>query len=251
MKSISKFLKPFAQTLLLGLVLVGSGPSFPQNLEKNDMPCVKEICLGDGMQELQKINWEKAREFPRAFSSASGDFIASRRTSSSELAEMLKNYKGPASVIRAVSAYLPADYRSGHFDSTSLPLLSKMEAGCRPYPLEGRYTPQGGFPTAVAIGLFASADGSSQSWKVFEINRYFPQNLTAAQLSQINGQVETSYQKWLDGKRHVYITLASQSFAGSNVYFQMSSTGNPNLALYRDESMRHPLCGGTQKLQIN
>ena len=103
----------------------------------------------------------------------------------------------------------------------------------------------------VAIGLFASADGSSQSWRVFEINRYFPKNLTAEQLSQINGQVEMTYKKWLDGKRNVYITLARPSFDASDVYFHMSSTGNSNLSLYRDESMRHPLCGGKQKFQIN
>ncbi len=63
-KIIPSFLKTSAQTLLLGLVLVVSGPSFSQNLEKDGMPCVKEICLGDGMQELQKINWEKPVNSP-------------------------------------------------------------------------------------------------------------------------------------------------------------------------------------------
>lgn len=250
-KAIAGLLKACAQTLSLGLVLVVAGPSLAQNLEKNGLPCVKEICLGDGIEELQKIRWEQAREFTSGFSGGSGAVIASRQTSGPDFDLMRKNYKGPASIVRAASAYLPLDYRSGHFDNTSLPLLSQIEAGCRPYPLKGRYVPQGGLPTEVAIALFASADGSSQSWRVFEITRYFPTNLTVEQLRQINNQVESTYQKWLDGKRHVFVSLAEPAFLVPYVYFRLSSTGNPTLSLYRDGSMRHPFCGGTQKFQIN
>lgn len=251
-KTIPKFAEIFAQTFLLGLALLASCTCSSQALEKDGMPCVKELCLGDGLQELQKLNWEPARRFPEGFSPADGISIASRRASNSDLAEMLKNFKGPAAAIRAASAYLPIDYRTGHFDAAVLPLLAQIEAACIPYALKGRYTPAGGLPTVVSIALFASADAASQSWRVYEIQRYFPKNLTVDQVAQVNGQVEGSYKQWIDGKRHVYIIKARPPFAGSEVSFSLSSTGmGDSLSLYRDQSMRHPLCGGTQKFQIN
>ena len=212
---------------------------------------MKEICLGDGLPELQKLNWEVAREFPKGFKSE-GSTIANRKPDAGTLAAILQNFKGPAATIRAASAYLPADYRSGHFDATTLPQLAQIQASCYPYSLEGRYSPQGGMPTTVSIGLFPSADGATQSWKVFQIERHFPTNLTQAQVDQVNAQVKASYGKWSGNqgpRQEVWVTNAKVAFLTPNVSFGLSISGFGNYL--KEKTMLHPLCGGRQQFKIN
>lgn len=251
--------KSFASNLawlasLLGLFLTAAGTSVAQVLERDGRPCVKEICLGDGLDELQKLNWEVAREFPKGFTS-SGSPIANRKPDAGTLTTILQNFKGPAATIRAASSYLPADFRSGHFDATTLPQLAQIQASCYPYSLEGRYTPQGGMPTTVSIRLIPSADGATQSWKVFEIARHFPTNLTQAQVDQVNAQVQASYGKWKSdpqgGRQEVGVNYARVAFLTPNVYFSLSiiAFGNPNYL--KEKTMLHPLCGGRQQFKIN
>ena len=240
--------------VLLGLFLAAAGTSVAEVLEKDGRPCVKEICLGDGLQELQKLNWEVAREFPKGFTS-SGQIIANRKPDAGTLAAILQNFKGPAATIRSASAYLPADYRSGHFDATTLAQLAQIQASCFPYILNGRYTPQGGMPTVVSIALFPSADGATQSWKVFEIERHFPTNLTQAQVDQVNAQVQASYGKWSSdrkgGDRGVYVRNAEVAFLTPRVSFAISTNGQPYLNYLKEKTMLHPLCGGRQQFKIN
>ena len=239
---------------LLGLFLTGAGTSVAEVLEKDGKPCVKEICLGDGLPELQKLNWEVAREFPKGFKSE-GSPIANRKPDAGTLTAILQNFKGPAATIRAASAYLPADYRSGHFDATTLPQLAQIQASCFPYILNGRYTPQGGMPTVVSIALFPSADGATQSWKVFQIERHFPTNLTQAQVDQVNAQVKASYGKWSSdrqgGRQEVWVKNAEVAFFTPNVWFGLSTSAFGNLNYLKEKTMLHPLCGGRQQLKIN
>ena len=255
MKKIKSFASHLAWLAsLLGLFLTAAGTSVAEVLEKDGKPCVKEICLGDGLQELQKLNWEVAREFPKGFKSE-GSTIANRKPDAGTLTEILQNFKGPAATIRAASAYLPADYRSGHFDATALPQMAQIQASCYPYSLVGRYTPQGGMPTTVSIGLFPSADGATQSWKVFQIERHFPTNLTQAQVDQVNAQVQASYGKWSSdrqgGRQEVWVQNAKVAFLTPNVSFGLSISAFGNLNYLKEKTMLHPLCGGRQQFKIN
>lgn len=254
-----KKIKSFASNLawlasLLGLFLTAAGTSVAEVLEKDGRPCVKEVCLGDGLHELQKLNWEVAREFPKSFTSK-GSPIANRKPDAGTLAEILQNFKGPAATIRAASAYLPADYRSGHFDATALPQMAQIQASCYPYSLDGRYTPPGGMPTTVSIGFFPSADGATQSWKVFQIERHFPTNLTQVQVDQVNAQVQASYGKWSSdrkgGRQEVWVKNAEVAFLTPNVWFGLSNSAFGNLNYLKEKTMLHPLCGGRQQFKIN
>ena len=45
----------------LMFLIVCASTSSARTYEKNDLPCVIEICLGDGLPELQKIKWERGQ----------------------------------------------------------------------------------------------------------------------------------------------------------------------------------------------
>jgi hypothetical protein len=48
---------------LLSLFLFLSAPmlGFAQSYEKNGLPCIAELCVGDGLEELSRIKWDRAK----------------------------------------------------------------------------------------------------------------------------------------------------------------------------------------------
>jgi hypothetical protein len=53
--------------MLLKAVVISIGTfalantAYSQDVEKNGQPCVTEICIGDGLAELQKIEWDRVK----------------------------------------------------------------------------------------------------------------------------------------------------------------------------------------------
>ncbi|MFM8900187.1 MAG: hypothetical protein ACKOF9_09615, partial [Burkholderiales bacterium] len=63
-----------------------------QELEKNGLPCVAEICLGDGIAELSKVQWDRAKN---PFSSPQKQlYTATRKVSEGEMKLVQSRFRG-------------------------------------------------------------------------------------------------------------------------------------------------------------
>ena len=73
---MNRFLPLF---LLLSAPMLG----FAQSYEKKGLPCIAELCIGDGLEELSKIKWDRAKN---AFSlMGKPDYVGSRPLQASDV----------------------------------------------------------------------------------------------------------------------------------------------------------------------
>ena len=50
-----KLVKQSVLSAILGMMLL---PAFADEYKKNGLPCVAEICIGDGLEEMARVKWE-------------------------------------------------------------------------------------------------------------------------------------------------------------------------------------------------
>jgi len=78
----------------LSVLLVLSVPTlgFAQSYEKSGLPCTAELCIGDGLAELGKVKWDRAK----AALSLSGkpDYVGSRSLDHFEVEAVKRIYPG-------------------------------------------------------------------------------------------------------------------------------------------------------------
>jgi hypothetical protein len=119
----------------------------------NSLPCVKEVCVGDGIERLRTIDWEPARHLDH-------------RISNAQMKRLRSIYVGD---IARVAPYL----KKGVFDNDALHQLSRIDGACRMHDLIGKFVSDGGNPTQVTLRLLPEA-GKRQTWRVVFISRSFP-----------------------------------------------------------------------------
>lgn len=117
------------------------------------LPCVKEVCVGDGIERLSAIDWEPARHLDQ-------------RITAAQMKRLRSIYVGD---IERVAPYL----KRGVFDNVALHQLTHIEAACRMHDLIGKYVSDGGNPTQVTLRLLPDPD-KGQIWRVVSISRSFP-----------------------------------------------------------------------------
>lgn len=215
-----------------------------QDLEKNGLPCVAEICLGDGIAELSKVQWDRAKS---PFSTPKNPgYTATRKISEGEMKMVQSRFRGD------LAQAAPFLY-DNMFDSGALSSISRVTAACERNELIGTYTTQSGNPTRVGIALTPSqADTSKQQWTVISIVRTFPAAVSNEQKAQIEAQLTERYHAF--GAKNMNIKNAKP---GEGRFF--SNYGSPfgfHLSLFRgiEEGNRmklHPACGGTAKVKID
>ena len=209
--------------------------SMGQELEKNGLPCVAELCIGDGITELSKIHWNPAQ----------GSYKVNNKV------QLTLDKKISDDDQRALKATYPiagdaAPFLQEHtFDNTALPLLSRVAAACQTNELIGTYGSGGESPTRVGISLTPSiTDPSRQTWTVTTIVREFPSAVTNEDRAEINKLLTQRYSKFGAGTR----TVADKPGEGRFFPSGMTKFGF-GLSLNRgnDEAARmmmHPACSG-------
>lgn len=175
------------KVLAIALSLLAAHPAMAQDMEKNGLPCVAEICLGDGIAELSKINWA-----PSSNPIKMGN--KQQPTSAHVLSdEDLRNLKATFPAATDAAPYL----HERQFDSGALPALARITAACQANELIGTFGAAGATPTRVGISLTPSGnDPAKQVWTVTTIEREYPGMLTNEQRSQINAQLKYKYGKF-------------------------------------------------------
>lgn len=213
-----------------------------QDLEKNGLPCVSEICLGDGIAELSKVQWATATNPIKLANKV-------QLTSAHVLTDDdIRGLKGTFPGAAEAAPYL----FERQFDSKALPGLARVTAACQTNELIGTYGAAGATPTRVGISLTPSAaDPSKQVWTVTTIEREFPGMLSNEQRSQINAQLKARYSKFGAFNSNIGTGRPGE---GRFVPSGMTRFGfGLSMVRARDEAERlkmHPACGGAPATSV-
>ena len=108
---------------------------FAQSYEKNGLPCITELCVGDGLEELSKIKWDRAKSALSLMGKP--DYVGSRPMGASDITTVKQIYRGDVS--KAVP-YLSHEA----FDAKAIPLLASITAACGRKELQGTFTTESG-----------------------------------------------------------------------------------------------------------
>jgi hypothetical protein len=227
--------------LTLALVATHAG-SMGQNLEKNELPCVAEICIGDGLAELAKVQWAPAQASYKVNNKAL--LTAEHKLSDDDMRMLKATYPNPGAAAPFLNDKL--------FDASALPALALVTAACQTNELTGSYGGDGSTPTRVGISLMPSlANPATQSWTVTTIVRDFPSAVSNEERAEMTRQLTRRYAKFGASARTVPFKAGDGRFFPSG-----AARFGFGLSLFRgtDEGSRmmaHPACAGMVKAKPN
>ena len=228
--------------MVLWAVVAGCGAAQAQELQKNGLPCVAEICLGDGIDALGKVQWDRAKN---PFSTpAKPLYTATRKLREGEMKMLQAQFRGDLS---AAGPFLSDKM----FDALALPALARVSAACAPHELIGTYTTSAGNPTRVGIALIPDqTDTSKQQWTVISITRSLPAAVTEQQKNDARAQLAERYQ--------AFDLRKTKNAKPGEGRMSINNSGNFGffLLLFRgieeaDRMKQHPQCGGGAKVKLD
>ena len=213
-----------------------------QQVEKNGLPCVAEICLGDGLAELSKVRWDRAKN---PFSDPKKPlYTSTRKLNAYEIQDLKTKFPGGSG--------LAAPYLNDKiFDSKALATLSHVNVACSWSTLDGTYTTDSGNPTLVKIELLPNtSDTTKQQWTVTYISREYPTAVSREQQKEVESQLGERYKAFNKG--------AHVPKLGEGSYYKSFGSFGFNLSLYNGDGgdklnqlKLHPACGGTEKVKLD
>jgi hypothetical protein len=214
-----------------------------QQVEKNGLPCVAEICLGDGLAELAKVQWDRAKN-PLS-DPKKPLYTSTRKLNKYEIQDLKTRFPG--------FSEQAAPYLNDHiFDAKALVALYHVNAACSWSYLDGTYTTDSGNPTRVRIGLLPNmSDTTKQQWTVTFISREYPTAVTREQQKEVESQLEERYRTFNKG---LHIPKLGEGTYRKN---SIGSFGF-NLNLYSGDGgdilnrlKSNPICGGNEKVKLD
>ena len=226
------------------LALAGVSSAHAQTYEKNDAPCIAELCIGDGLPELGKINWDRAKD-PMSFGSATA-YVGARPLDRFEMKRVVDVYRGDVQPAAPYLAYTA-------FDNKAFPLFAKVTAACGRRELTGTFKTESGLPTKVKIALLPGEKNSGlQRWTVVAIVRTYPTAVSTSQTRDLREQLEQRYARF-----NTYRGVPR----GVEGYFSINRTASPtdpfgfglsiNPSRELKDFTQHPACGGNKKVPLD
>lgn len=210
--------------------------------KKNGMPCIAELCLGDGIPELRKVKWDRAvyygstKERPSYVS----DGLLNKNVLQGNLKLVRPLYRGE---LESVASYL----WEKKFDDLFLTRAHTVVASCnRSAHLIGTFTSKSGNPTQVAIRLAPIGNTTEkQEWVVSQISRTFPQALSGQQANEIAIELQRRYAG--------FTGFSNAKYGDAGV----DADGHRLMLMFKDGSdiderlKLHPECGGSNKVNVD
>ena len=158
--------------------------SIPNNPDvKNGLPCFKEICIGDELQDLSHIHWSgQVRSKPMQF------------VVNQNLSDLNSSIIASDSVKKALAVYMGSF--STELNSKMVELLGQVDAFCKnPMgDITGHYTdPSKGFTTMVVFRAIANKPGEKQKLVATSIGRYFDTRYSSPQIDALFEDLSNRY----------------------------------------------------------
>ncbi len=164
------------------LFALASSMAFSESLLAADMPCVKEICIGDGLDKLRGIKFQPVNP-------SRVERVSKRKQA--DRAEMYGGFQGTQP---------PAFLMLAEFDENSLDEIAKIKVACHPYnQLEGAYVSESGHKTNIQIALWPNKTGEMK-WLVKGISRAYKGLESRGESDQLIQDLREKYAKWDMGK---------------------------------------------------
>lgn len=182
--------------LVLLLLVIATTSHGQSTFEKNGLPCISEICIGDSISELRRINWDKLDTANVAAALKSGPAAQHYKE------EYAKQYRGEIK-----SAVYPYLYRTA-FDGQALNVLELLRAGCAGSErLRGEFSSPNGNWTKVGIALMApTPESNDHKWIVTSISRFIDV-ADQAQDREVKNQLSERYKRFITTQAGSYTTL--------------------------------------------
>lgn len=206
-----------------------------QPVEKNGLPCVAEICLGDGLEELGRIDWKPAMS-PRG-GPKNPLRVRDRRVETADRSHIDRVYRG---VPPAAAPWL-ADRA---FDREGLAALAGVKAACAEHWAEGTFTSSAGNPTTVTIKRLPD-DAGGQRWTVFAIRRQIVGAVTPQQRDEAHAALRERYAAFDMMRRPRPATSQRAWFdmmSATQFGFRLTMATDPQLGT---RLRAQPACGGS------
>ena len=198
--------------------------------EKNGRACVDSLCLGDGIEALESVQWDTAI---KPGSERSPEPSRSRSLGRGETNRTNNRYRGS---FAGIVGYL-AD---GRFDNGALAGMKSVTAACEPQSMQGTFTSAGGNPTTVLVSMVANPSNPNEHrWEIRRISRKVP-NAVGAAGDAAKVQLEERYKAFTSRYRAPGgDMLQVNSFSG----FQYTLSA-PAVQYEAASLKQHTACGG-------
>ena len=221
------------RTALVGIAALAAGfAALPlaAQYERNGRACVDGLCLGDGIEALEGVQWDTAI---RPGSERSPEPSKSRSLGRGETNRINNRYRGSFS---GIVGYL-AD---GRFDNGALAGMKGVSAACETQSMQGTFTSAGGNPTTVLVSMVANPGNPGEHrWEIRRISRKVP-NAVGAARDAAKTQLEERYRAFTSRYRAPGgDMLQVNSFSGFQ--YTLSAPAVPNEAALLKQ---HTACGG-------
>lgn len=227
-KQVISSLKLALSTLLLG------GSLLAQSVFATEMPCFKEVCIGDDLSKLHGITFKPVN--PERAERLSKRKLIDR-------AEMYGNFQGKD---------LPAYLALGEFDENALGDMEKIKVACHPFnSLEGSYVTESGYKTGVIVALWPDKSGNMK-WLVKGLSRAYKGVQSKSEADQLIQDLHEKYAKW-------DVTKVGQPKPG-NGSMMLIPLHEPILTLtmaptqesvQMDNYKKNPLCKPAKKMSLD
>lgn len=210
-------------------LVCASGPAAAQ-YAKDGRACVDNLCLGDGIDALEGVQWDTAI---KPGSERSPEPSKSRSLGRGETNRTNNRYRGS---FPGIVGYL-AD---GRFDNGALAGMKGVTAACETQSMQGTFTSGGGNPTTVLVSMVANPGNPGEHrWEIRRISRKVP-NAVGAARDAAKKQLEERYKAFTSRYRAPGgDMLQVNSFSGFQ--YTLSAPSVPNEAALLKQ---HTACGG-------
>ncbi|WP_298469125.1 hypothetical protein [uncultured Erythrobacter sp.] len=217
---------------LSGAVLVAGLPGAPAwaQYAKEGRACVDNLCLGDGIEALEGVQWDTAI---KPGSERNPEPSKSRSLGRGETNRTNNRYRGS---FAGIIGYL-AD---GRFDNGALAGMKGVTAACETQTMQGTFTSGGGNPTTVLVSMTAEpGNPNAHRWVIRRISRKVP-NAVGAAGDAAKKQLEERYRAFTSRYRaQGGDMLQVNSFSGFQ--YTLSAPSVPNEAALLKQNTA---CGG-------
>lgn len=168
--------KKLSLSAALGFVVLST-----QTLQAAEMPCVKELCIGDGLDKLHGINFQPV------------NIERVNKLSARKKADRSHMYghqgKDPSTYILL-----------GKFDKNALSDMANIKTACTPNNgLEGVYESESGHKTTVQVAMWPDQSGNMR-WLVKSISRAYKGIESRSESDELIQSLNEKYAKWHIGK---------------------------------------------------